>query len=263
MGLFTLSGSLLIWIPMRHVLVVVVVVASSTCGMSLAQERLKPLDSSKAKTNYSFPLKAGSVPFHFMVQLDGTSTITGVQVFRPGDSAPFQTLPACKAADGLTMELNEYDDERELLKHQDLNFDGFEDIQLLQYYVPHLGKSIYCIYTWNPREGSFRHAPEIPDMDPIAHPENKTITVHNDLFGGVFIDSTYRLSNGKSQLVVENGRVSGSSRADCGFTDYCSRLINGKMVTTVSRPSACEHDEPAAVVCPSIIPTLPPAQNKK
>jgi hypothetical protein len=43
------------------------------------------------------------------------------------------------------MELTEYDDERELLKHQDLNFDGFEDVQLLQYYVPHLGKSIFCI----------------------------------------------------------------------------------------------------------------------
>jgi hypothetical protein len=161
------------------------------------------------------------------------------------------------------MELNEYDDERELLKHQDLNFDGFGDVQLLQYYVQHLGKSIYCIYTWSPQDGRFRHAPEIPDTDPVADPENKTITVHEDFFGGVFTDSIYRLSNGKAQLVVANGRVSGSSRADCGFTEYCSRMINGKMVTTVSRPSSCDHNEPAAVVCPSIIPILPPAQRKK
>jgi len=248
---------------MRQVLGAVVVVMASACGMSVAQERLKPLDPSKAKTSYSFPIKAGSPPFHFTVLLDLTSTITGIQVFRQGDSAQFQTLPACKVADGLTMELNEYDAERELLKHQDLNFDGFEDIQLLQYFVPHLGKSIYCIYTWNPRDRRFRHAPELPGTDPIAHPENKTITVHEDFFGGVFTDSTYRLRNGKSQLVVENARVSGSDRPDCGFTDYCSRLIHGEMVTTASRPSNCEHDQPAAVVCPSRIPTLAPAQHKK
>lgn len=40
------------------------------------------------------------------------------------------------------MELTEKNGERELLKHQGLNLDGFEDVQLLQYYLPHLGKSI-------------------------------------------------------------------------------------------------------------------------
>src|SRR5262249_51328657 len=124
-------------------------------------------------------------------------------------------------------------------------------------------KAIYCIYAWNPKGGAFRHASEIPDTDPVAHPENKTITVHEDFFGGVFIDRTYRLINGRAQLVVENARVSGSNCADCGFTDYCSWLINGKMVTTVLRPFGCEHDEPTAVVCPSIVPVLPPAQSKK
>jgi hypothetical protein len=247
----------------RHVLIVVVVVTVSAGRVSVAQDRRKPLDPSKAKASYSFPLHAGSAPFHFTVLLDGTSTVTGVQVFRPGESVPFQTIPACKVAGDLTMELNDYDDELELLVHQDLNFDGFEDIQLLQYFVPHLAKSIYCVYIWSPQEGRFRHAPEIPDTNPIANPANKTITVHEDYFGGVFIDRTYRLSNGKPELVVENGRVSGSSRADCGFTDYCSRLINGKMVTTARRPSTCEHDEPTAVVCPSIIPSLTPAQRKK
>src|SRR5215510_7433736 len=95
---------------MRHVLSVVVVVAASAFGTSAFQERLRPLDPSKAKTSYSFPLKAGSAPFHFTVSLDSASTITGVQVFRPGESIPFQILPACKS-DDLRMELTEYDEE--------------------------------------------------------------------------------------------------------------------------------------------------------
>jgi hypothetical protein len=102
---------------------------------SNAQETLKPLEPGKAKTNYSFPIQSGSPLFRFAVQLDGTSSITGAQVFRPGESVPFQSLPACKRKDDLHMELTEDDAERELLKHQDLNFDGFEDVQLLQYYV--------------------------------------------------------------------------------------------------------------------------------
>jgi len=247
---------------MRRVLIAIAI-AASAWRAPVGQERPKPLGPSRAKTDYSFPLKTGSAPFHFTIQLDSSSTVTGFLVFRPGELSAFQTVPACKVADGLTMELNEYDEERELLVHQDLNFDGFEDVELLQYFVPHLATSIYCVYTWSAQEGRFRYAPEIPNTNPIANPANKTITMHQDYFGGVFIDRTYRLSNGKPQLVVENGRVSGSSRADCGFTDYCSRLVNRKMVTTVQIPSTCDHDEPAALVCPSIVPTLPSAQPKK
>jgi hypothetical protein len=225
-------------------------------GPALAQDAPKPLDPKKALTDYSFPLNAGGEPYRFQVELDKASAITGVAVFRHDDSIPFQTLPACKG--DLKMELNEYDDEWQLLKHQDLNFDGFEDVQLLQYFVPHLGKSIFCIYTWNPREASFHPAPEIPDMDPVANAWNKTITVHEDLFGGVFIDSTYRWNG--VELILANGRVSGSSRPDCGFTEYCSRLINGKMRATASRPFGCENGPESALICPS---TLPVTTKKK
>ena len=227
---------------------------------SAAQERIKPLEPGKAKTSYSFPIHGASTPFRFDVQLDTASTITGVQVFRPGDSSPFQTLPACKRKDDLTMVLTEYDDDRELLKHQDLNFDGFEDVQLLQYYVPHLGKSLFCIYVWNPQDERFAYSAEIPDMDPVAHPQNQTITVHEDWFGGVFSDRTYRWSGATVKLVVENGRLYGSERPDCGFTEYCSRLINGKMVTSAERPSGCENNEPPMLVCPSTIPNIPPTK---
>src|SRR6185436_18125770 len=88
----------------------------------------------------------------------------------------------------------------------------FEDVQLLQYYVPHLGKSLYCIYTWNERDGRFRYAPEIPETDPLPDPQSKTITVHEDWFGGVYSDSTYRWNGGKMELIEQHGTVSTTPR---------------------------------------------------
>jgi hypothetical protein len=217
----------------------------------IAQEKLKPLDPTKARTIYTFPIRSGAQPFRFQVQVDQTSTIAGVLVFRPGESNPFQTLPVCKG--DLTMQLNEYDDQRELLKHADLNFDGFEDLKLLQYYVPHLGKSLYCIYTWSEQDGRFRAAPEIPRIDPIPHPQDKTITVHEDWQGGVYSDSIYRWNGTKLELAEQNGRVSGSDNPQCGFTDYCSQLIKGKMVITAERPSGCMDGPENQFVCPSTI----------
>jgi hypothetical protein len=212
------------------------------------------LDPSKARTNYSFPVRPGRQAFRFQVQLDNSMTITGVSVFRQGDSTPFQLLAACK--DDLTMELNEYDDERELLKHADLNFDGFEDVQLLQYFHPHLATSVFCIYLWDHSAGRFRYAPEIPAINPLPHPENKTITVHQDLFGGVLSDSTYRWEGAKLELVEENGRVSGSENPECGFTDYCSRLINGEITITAERPAGCSDKPDVPVDCSPVAPGL-------
>lgn len=77
-----------------------------------------------------------------------------------------------------------------------------------------------------------------PNMDPVANPENRTITVHEGLFGGVFINSTYRWNCVTVKLVVENGRFSGRDRPDCGFTDYCSKAI------------VLKCGEPPTPVCP-------------
>jgi hypothetical protein len=215
-----------------------------------AQDRLKPLDPSKARTTYSFPVLPGGKPFRFKVELDQTSTVTGVSVFREGDTSPFQTLPACK--DAITEELTEYDEERELLVHADLNFDGFEDVQLLQFFHPHLGTKVFCIYAWDNKSGRFRAAPEIPAVNPVPHPESKTLTVHQDWQGGVYADSTYRWTGAKFDLIEEYGRVYGSNDSKCAFTDHCDKLINGKMVNTLSRAVVCSDDRPdPQLVCPA------------
>ncbi len=224
--------------------------AAAVLSGAVGQAQLKPLDPNNARISYSFSLRAGMKPFRFQVQLDKNSTITGVAVFSQADSIPFETLPACEDK-GLTMELNEYDKDRELLKHADLNFDGFDDVQLLQFYHPHLGKSIYCIYTWDERNARFRYAPEIPAIDPIAHPRNRTITVHEEWFGGVYTNSTYRWKAAKLELICESGRLTAMRNPRCGFTDFCSMLIHGKMVITAEKASGCDNKDDIPLICPA------------
>jgi hypothetical protein len=229
-------------------------VATVFLTSAAAQEKPKSLDPSKARTNYSFPVRPDRPPFRFQVQLDKSMTITGVSVVRQGASTPFQFLPSCDK--NLTMELNEYDDKLELLKHADLNFDGFEDVQLMQYFHPHLATSVFCIYLWDDSAGRFRYAPEIPSINPLPHPESKTITVHQDFQGGPYIDITYRWNGTKVESIEENGRSYGSQNPECGFTDYCSRLINGEITITAERPAGCTDKPDVPLGCSPEAPGL-------
>jgi hypothetical protein len=241
----------------RRATILSAIIALSVTALALtAQDKVKQLDPAKARVNYSFPVQPGAPPFRFHVELDFTSTITGVSVFRPGDAAAYQVLPTCPGS--LKMELTEEDATRDLLKHADLNFDTFEDLELLQYHDPHVAKSVYCIYTWDPHRKRFRPAPDIPDTDPVPHPETKTVTVHEDWFGGAYADRTYRWFGSKIVLTDESGSLAGSESAGCAFTDYCSKLIKGKMVEVATRPYACPGAPQPHLDCAQL-----PDQSKK
>ncbi len=148
--------------------------------------------------------------------------------------------------------MNESDSELELLQHSDLNFDGFEDLQILQFHHPHLGTRIYCIYVWDEKSGHFRYAPELPSINPVPHPESKTITVHQDWQGGIYRDSTFRWAGADLELINESGRVFGSDVKECSFTDYCDKRINGKMLTTLWRPVVCSDNRvDPELICPA------------
>jgi hypothetical protein len=108
------------------------------------QGKPRPLNPDNARLNYFFPVRPGEKPFRFKVNLDKTLTVTGVSVFRDGESSPFQTLSACDS--DLKDQLTEDAESLEFLRHADLNFDGFEDLKLLIYYIPHLDKRVECIY---------------------------------------------------------------------------------------------------------------------
>jgi hypothetical protein len=216
---------------------------------AMAQQPATPPNPTKARTTYSFPIRRGVTPFRFQVELDQARTVTGVSVFKAGEAKPFQTLPACPSI--VTAAINDNDAE-ELLTHADLNFDGFEDVELLQFRHPQLGTKLYCIYTWENNSGRFRYAPEIPAVSPVAHPENKTITVHQEWQGGIYADSTYKWAAAALQLIEERGRISGSDDPKCTFADHCDKVVSGKMITTLYRPVACSDGRPdPPLVCPA------------
>jgi hypothetical protein len=227
---------------------------------AVAQEVAKPLAPGTFRTDYSFPIRSGGEPFHFRVELDNANAVTGAWVFRQGQSEPFQNLQQCSKP--LNEGLTEQERDLELLKHSDLNFDGFEDVQLLQFFANRFARSVYCIYVWDQKLERFRSAPEIPDIDPVAHPESQTITVHIDWPAGGWSDSTYRWRGNKPELIEEDGRRS-ANRNNCG-TDYCSRLINGKMLTTAEKRVRCSDDgRYVPLVCPPASSPLSTKQPQK
>jgi hypothetical protein len=132
----------------------------------------------------------------------------------------------------------------------------------LEYYIPHLGKKLFCVYLWDNKLGRYQYAPELTDDlgDPIPDPENKTITTHEDWQGGPWQDSTYRWVDGKLQLIEQSsllGDWSQQSEKQCGFNFTCSRLINGEMVTTLEKPICTDDDMGNLPDCPATAPPQP------
>jgi hypothetical protein len=137
----------------------------------------------------------------------------------------------------------------QLVVHADVNFDGFEDLELLQNYVPHLGKVLYCVYLWDRKSERFILSPEVSDIaiNLEAHAESRTLTTHEEWQGGNWRDSTYRWKGHKLELIEQNslmGDWSLPQNADqkCGVQFTCSRVVKGKMVTTL-RKLVCTPDE--------------------
>jgi hypothetical protein len=61
------------------------------------QDESKPLDPNDPRLTFSFPIHPGTKPLRFKVELNQTGNITGISVFRSGDSHALQTLPACES----------------------------------------------------------------------------------------------------------------------------------------------------------------------
>ena len=229
----------------RALLFVGILVSSGATDAQLK----KPLDPNSAQTNYSFRVRSGADAFYFHVAVDASSTLTGVSISHEGQRDPFQTLSSCSK--DLPMQLLEGDEELALVRHADFNFDGYEDLELLQYVNDHLGKSLFCVYLWDERTGRFRYEPQLFIADPIPHPETRTVTSHSDYQGGPYTDSTYEWHSAKLALLAESGITYGSKDAQCGFTSFCQRLVNGKMRTIVEKPTACSGNPVETVDCPA------------
>lgn len=151
------------------------------------------------------------------------------------------------------MELFQGDEGKVLVEQADFNFDGFDDLKLLQFYHPHLGKAIFCVYLWDEKTSRFRYEPQIPMPDPIPHPESRTITTHNEYMGGTWSDSVYVWLAGKIIPVAEWGLINEAgnpgANTECPWTAWCDKRINGKMRNVASKPTGCNATDPEPVTC--------------
>jgi hypothetical protein len=218
-----------------------------TASRATAEDQPKPLDPNDPRLTFSFSIRPGAEPFRFKVGLQKDGTIAGVSVFRKGHAQAFQTLPACyESPDQVTDLWHDYEISM-LVAHADLNFDGFEDLELLQNYIPHLDKKLYCIFLWDDKTGQFRHSKELDDLsaDIEAHPETKTLTTREDWQGGAWEAMTYRWNGGRLEEIEDNSLLGGwddPTSQKCGFAFTCSRLIHGKMTVTLAK-DICTPDE--------------------
>jgi hypothetical protein len=238
--------------------------SSATRKRVTTHNESKQLDPNDPRLTFSFPIQPGGKPFRFKVEIDNTGEVTGVSVFREDDSSPLQRLPACGSV-GLPNPVTDYWDvygTSMLLKHADLNFDGFEDLELLQIYIPHLDKKIYCFFLWDNKAKLFRYSNELAELslNPEPHPKNKTLTTHEDWQGGPWQESTYRWNGGKLEMIEQDGLYGDWSlqqEGKCGFTFTCKRLVNGEMVITLEKPVCTSEEMNNLPECPAA--STPPA----
>jgi hypothetical protein len=214
-------------------------------------QQARPLNSATAKTEYSFAVRPGRPPLTIRVEIGAGGKIGDALLFRQGASTPFQRLGTCSP--DLVMELYEGDEDQILVDHADFNFDGFEDLKLLQFHHPHLGKSIFCVYLWDEKSSEFRYEPQIPMPDPIPHRENRTITTHDEYMGGTWSDSVYIWLAGKVIPIAEWGVANeggpDGANADCTSTAWCAKRINGMMRNVARKRTGCDGAAPEPVKC--------------
>lgn len=228
-------------------------------GRAKAEDQPKLLDPNDPRLTFSFPIHSGERPFHFKVGLDKDGTINGVSVFREGQAQPFQTLPACdKFADRVNENWG-WGDFSQLIAHADLNFDGFEDLELLLNYIPHLDKRLYCIFLWDSNAGQFRYSKDLSDIsaDIEADPKTKTLTTREDWQGGAWEVTTYRWNGGKLEEIEDDGLFGDwglkPPSGECSFTYSCSRRKEGKMVTTLEKKVCTPEEMDDLPGCPAAV----------
>lgn len=211
----------------------------------------RPQVSRTPQTEYSFAVRSGKPTITIRIEIAATGKIGNALVFQEGTLDPIQRLASCQP--NLAMELYEGDESTVLVEHADFNFDGYEDLKILQFHHPHLGKSIFCVYVWDDKTSKFRYEPQIPMPDPVPHAESKTITTHNVYMGGTWNDSVYVWSGNRVIPIAEWGLANEAglpgTNADCPWTAWCSKRVNGRMRSVVRKSTGCNGADPETVNC--------------
>jgi hypothetical protein len=249
--------------------IVLLCAPSGACAQDQpAQDQPKPIDPNDPRLTFSFAILPGGTPFHFKVKLDKTGAIAGVSVNREGEARPLQTLPSCSDFPDEVSENWGWGNLSKLIAHADLNFDRYQDLELMQNYIPHLDKKLYCVFLWDPKTERFVYSKELTDIavNLEPHPENKTLTKRDDWMGGAWEETTYRWNGGKLEAIEDTSMLGGwgdDPTKQCGFTFTCSRLIGGKMITTFEKPVCTPEEMDNLPGCPSPTTPKPPTAGRQ
>ena len=228
-------------------------VSSDAC----AQDQAKPIAPDDPRLTFSFAIQPGGPPFQFKVKLKSDGTIAGVAVYRNTESRSFQELPSCMESPDQVDENWGWGDLSNLIAHADLNFDGNQDLELIQNYIPHLGKKLYCVFLWDPKTAKFAYSADLTNISANveANPGKKTLTTREDWQGGAWQSSTYRWRGDKLEMIEQTSLLGDWGLTpppnECNFTFTCSRLVNGKMVTTLEKPVCTVKEMENLPNCPS------------
>jgi hypothetical protein len=227
---------------------------------AVADDEPNSIDPNDPRLNFTFPIQPDGKPFRFKLLLDKANNVGAVSVFHEGESLPFELFRTYVNVH-LEEPLSRYWDDNDrsiLLTHADLNFDGFEDLELLENDIQHLDKKRYSVYLWDNKAGLYKYSKELDELpvDPTPHPENKTLTTRDSW------------PSGKLEMIEQNsllGDWSKQTDMQCGFTFTCSRLVNGEMVVTLEKPVCTENEMENLPSCPAATMPPPPGppQNKQ
>jgi hypothetical protein len=171
----------------------------------------------KIKTEYKFRLSEKGPELLFRVALDKDSVPKSVAVFRPGESAPFQTMENCAYSSVDEFPTDRYPD-LQLVRVADFNFDGYLDLMMVGYAnMPHLGNTFYCVWLWEPKQERFKELPGAGEIsDPTPDPATKTIRSHREYMGGPEVDEIYVWEKGELVLFESRRRLYSSAVEGCG-----------------------------------------------
>lgn len=174
--------------------------------------------------------------FHLIGNPDDNS-VDKIEISK-GDGSVFQTIDLTAPADIFSGDDNSiehyaYANGVPVLSTQDVNFDGYKDIELP--YNLGAGDSGYFYWIFNPETGTFIYNQELSALiNPIIHQNTKTITSLSADDPMDYSKSTYEFDeNGKLILIHEESQefLGSDKNGNESCQETIDDLVNGKMVT--------------------------------
>lgn len=146
------------------------------------------------KQEYSFVINPSLANIIVELIFDPNTFHRTIQISKAGESAPYQIIAA---------DVGEHRSYEEDLRAIDVNFDGYKDLVLLDWYGA-TGNKGYSFYTFDRLSTSFIFNTDLGGLEnPQFDDTNKRIRTHSvgGMAGNIYRNETYKYENGKLKLI--------------------------------------------------------------